>query len=112
MLPLWREQAFVAAQIAVVLASLPLQLRLVAHECGLAAADFKRHATVVALFAIAVATALSLGLSVAIANRLELVLSLVAWIVFSATAVVFGVLSSIERAKLLSMFVRRPRPTA
>jgi O-antigen/teichoic acid export membrane protein len=112
LLPLWREQAFVAAQIAVVLASLPLQLRLVARECGLAAADFKRHATVVALFALAVATCLSLGLSGGIANRLELVLSLVAWMVVSAAAIVFGVLSNIERAKLLSMFGRQARPAA
>jgi len=103
LLPLFGEQAFVAGQIAVVCASLPLQLRLVARECGLHVRDFARHFAAVAVFAVAVAASLFMGASSVIRNPLGLGISLAAWLGLSGLFIGGVILTRTERMKLLSI---------
>lgn len=108
----FREQAFVLGQVVAVCASLPLQLSLVARECGLGARDFARHAACIGLFSIAVLITLQLEVSRHVHTVHDLAWSLAFWALGSVLVLGLLVLNRDERSILSSMWRHRFGKTA
>jgi len=109
LVPAFAEQAFVVGQVVALYASLPLQLGLVASECGLRLGAFSRPSLMVATLGLATAMGLSIDVSSMVDNSLQLLISMAGWLMTSALIIGAAFLTGPERRSLLSICVSRTK---
>jgi O-antigen/teichoic acid export membrane protein len=108
LVPIFSEQAFVLGQVVALCASLPLQLGLVAKECGFQLVMFRRHLLIVVTFTLVAFAGLGINISSLSDNSWKLLISIAGWLITSAVLVSAAFLTRMELRSLLLMSIRRP----